>query len=135
MRVVLDANIIGSAVCWNGSAYQCFIRLAQRHFFAFGTEATLRESSETAARLIREKKPDVNASNRLSWYLDKVKTVEPAPLGKRRSRDVKDDIYLSAALAAFADRIVTYDKDLIDLGKPFGIEILRPAQFLNHFRI
>ena len=36
----------------------------------------------------------------LTWYYDRVKLVEPAPLGKQRSRDVKDDPYLACALAA-----------------------------------
>ena len=28
---------------------------------------------------------------------------------------------------------VTYDKDLLELGKPFGVEILRPSVFLKRF--
>jgi predicted nucleic acid-binding protein len=52
-------------------------------------------------------------------------------LGKQRSRDAKDDPYLAAALAARANFIVSYDKDLLELGKPFGVEIIRPAQFLK----
>ena len=49
-----------------------------------------------------------------------------------RSRDPQDDPYLAAALSARAV-IVTYDKDLLDLGKPFGVEILRPSVFLKRF--
>ena len=57
--------------------------------------------------------------------------VDAAPLGKQRSRDAKDDPYLAAALAARANFIVSYDKDLLELKKQFGIEIIRPAQFLK----
>lgn len=57
--------------------------------------------------------------------------VEPSSLGKQRSRDAKDDPYLAAALAAKASFIVTYDKDLLDLGKPFGIRILKPSVFIQ----
>ena len=60
--------------------------------------------------------------------------VEPSPLGKRRSRDVTNDIYLAAALGAAAEYIVTYDKDLLDLEKPFGIETIRPAEFLRRIK-
>lgn len=55
----------------------------------------------------------------------------PAPLGKRRSRDAKDDIYLAAAMAASAAYLVTYDKDLLVMSKPFGIETIRPPEFLR----
>ena len=37
------------------------------------------------------------------------------------------------ALAARAQFIVTYDHDLLVLGKPFGVEILKPAAFLKRF--
>jgi len=52
-------------------------------------------------------------------------------LGKKRSRDLQDDIYLRAALAAKATLMVTYDKDLLALEKPFGVAMVRPARFLQ----
>ena len=42
-----------------------------------------------------------------------------------------DDPYLSAALGARAECIVSFDRDLLALEKPFGIPILTPAQFLK----
>ena len=54
----------------------------------------------------------------------------PDPLGKQRSRDVKDERFIAAALAGHAEAIVSYDRDLLVLRKPFGIPIMRPAAFL-----
>ncbi len=56
--------------------------------------------------------------------------VDPAPLGKQRSRDAKDDPYLACALAAEAKIIVSRDEDLLVLEKPFGIHILTPRLLL-----
>jgi putative PIN family toxin of toxin-antitoxin system len=131
MRVVLDASVVVSGVCWRGEAWSCLVKFARRQAFAYGTEHTLAETRETVTRLIREKNPCNNAANILNWYLEAVKMVEPAPLGKQRSRDSKDDPYLAAAPAAHAGFIVSYDKDLLELKKPFGIEIIRPAHFLK----
>lgn len=128
MRVVIDANLVVAGICWQGEGWLCLVRLAQRRAFAFGTVATIDETRDTALRIIREQQPAHNAAARLTWYLDKVRTVEPAVLGKPRSRDPKDDPYLAAALSAKAPVIVTYDNDL---GKPFGIHIIRPARFLH----
>ncbi|HEX7619543.1 MAG TPA: putative toxin-antitoxin system toxin component, PIN family [Verrucomicrobiae bacterium] len=128
---MLDANVVASGVCWQGEAYRCLVKIARRQAFAYATEGTLAEARDTAARLIRELEPKNNAASILSWYLEKVKIIEPAPLGKQRSRDATDDPYLAAALAACAGFIVSYDKDLLELKKPFGIEIIRPAQFLK----
>lgn len=131
MRVVFDANVVASGVCWRGEAWLCLAALARRLAFAYATEYTLHEARETVSRLIREIKPENNAANILNWYLQKVRLIEPAPLGKQRSRDAKDDPYLAAALAARAGIIVSYDKDLLELKKPFGVEIIKPAQFLR----
>jgi putative PIN family toxin of toxin-antitoxin system len=133
MRVVFDANVVVAGVCWQGEGWLCLIRMARRQAFAYGTVATLEETRETTVRVIRERQALHKAAARLDWYLDKVRRVEPLPLGKRRSRDERDDPYLAAALAAKAQVVVTYDHDLLDLGKPFGIAIVRPARFLAMF--
>jgi putative PIN family toxin of toxin-antitoxin system len=131
MRVVFDANVVVAGVCWQGEAFVCLLKLARRQAFAFGSAATLEETRETAVRVIREVQPRHNAAARLTWYLQKVRLVDPMPLGKQRSRDVRDDPYLAAALGAKAEALVTYDQDLLALGKPFGIAVLRPAAFLK----
>ena len=58
---------------------------------------------------------------------------EPVPLGKQRSRDPDDDRFLSCALAGNAKAVISRDKDLLVLEKPFGIQILTPRQFLAKF--
>jgi putative PIN family toxin of toxin-antitoxin system len=134
LRVVVDASVAAAGIVFRGEAWSVLAKLARHQAIAYGTEFTLTETKETVAALATRKNAKHNVGGALTWYLDIVKPVEPAPLGKQRSRDAKDDPYLAAALAARAD-IVTYDKDLLDLGKPFGVEILRPAEFLNRFRI
>jgi putative PIN family toxin of toxin-antitoxin system len=131
MRAVFDANVVAAGVCWNGEPYLCLVKIARRQVWAFGTQETLEETRDICAQLIRQKTPKHNATGRLTWYLDKLQLVDPSPLGKQRSRDAKDDPYLAAALAARAQVIVTFDKDLLALGKPFGVAIISPAQFLK----
>jgi predicted nucleic acid-binding protein len=102
--------------------------MAHRRVIAYATEETLKELSTLLAdRADRAKHP---AAATLSWYQDNVKRVEPAPLGKQRSRDLKDDPYLACALGAGAKIIVTRDGDLLALGKPFGIQIITPRELL-----
>jgi len=134
VNAVFDANVLAGAVCWNGDPWRCLLRLAQRKAFSWGTDFTLEETRRTCLRLIQEKRPKHNAEARLEWSMANVRTIEAAPLGKARSRDLKDDPYLACALAAQARCLVTFDKDLLDLEKPFGIEMVTPAQFLRFFR-
>jgi predicted nucleic acid-binding protein len=49
-------------------------------------------------------------------------------------RDSKDNKFLELAVSGKATYIVSGDKDLQDLGKYQGIEILSPSQFLERER-
>ena len=132
MRVVLDANVVVSGVCWRGEACRVSSNLRGVRRLLMGRNPHLAETQRNChLESIRRENPGHNAAQHLNWYLENVKMVDAAPLGKQRSRDAKDDPYLAAALAARANFIVSYDKDLLELKKPFGIEIIRPAQFLK----
>src|SRR3989442_15565958 len=117
MGAVFDANVVAAGICWTSDPYLCLVKIARRQVFAFGTSDTLEETRAITTELIRLKKPKHNAAARLNWYSEKLKLLDAAPLGKQRSRDPKDDPYLAAALAAKADYIVTFDRDLLELGK------------------
>jgi putative PIN family toxin of toxin-antitoxin system len=129
MKVVIDAGVVFSAAGWRGEAHRCLVAMAHRQVIAYATFETLNE-----LRMLLEdrgnkvKFPPVTT---LNWYYDRVKLVEPSPLGKQRSRDVKDDPYLACALAAGAKFIVSRDDDLLVLQKPFGIHIITPRELLT----
>jgi predicted nucleic acid-binding protein len=128
MKVVFDAGVVFSGAGWRGEAHRCLLAMAHRRVVAYATEETLNELSHLLAdHGDRAKHPPATT---LAWYQDNVKRVAPAPLGKQRSRDVKDDPYLACALGAGAKTIVTRDGDLLVLGKPFGIQIITPRELL-----
>jgi putative PIN family toxin of toxin-antitoxin system len=128
VRVVLDANVVFAGVGWRGEAHNCLLAMAKRRITVFATPEILEEVRALAAE--RGDKFKHRPQNLLAWYYDRVKLVEPAPLGKQRSRDAKDDPYLACALAAGAKVIVSRDDDLLVMKKPFGIEILTPRDLL-----
>jgi putative PIN family toxin of toxin-antitoxin system len=126
--IVVDTNtFIASGWRINTFARRVFAAVARRRFRLAVSAAILEEYRGVSRRPPFAGK---NYEGLLSWIEKYSLVVEPAPLGKRRSRDFKDDIFLACALSAGAKFIVSADRDLLDLGKPFGIEILRPAQFL-----
>ena len=133
MNVVLDTNVIVSAIFWPGESRQCLVLWARRRFQLAITIPIFEEYAE-AARRVGRKIPEVNPEPWLKWIERKAKVYEPALLGKQRSRDQKDDPFLACALASGAKMIVSKDGDLLVLEKPFGIEILTPRQFLTRIR-
>lgn len=129
MKVVFDAGVVFSAAGWRGEAHRCLLAMAHRQVMAYATAVTLQELRNLLEdRGDRVKYPPVTT---VDWYCERVKLVAPAPLGKQRSRDVKDDPYLACALAAGAKFIVSRDDDLLTLEKPFGIQIITPRELLT----
>jgi putative PIN family toxin of toxin-antitoxin system len=129
MNVVVDTNVVVSAIFWPGESRDCLVLWARRRFHLSVTVPILEEYSEVAHRLARRIR-EVDPEPWLQWIERKAKVYEPAPLGRRRSRDPDDDPFLACALACGAKFVVSKDKDLLALEKPFGIEALAPRQFL-----
>jgi putative PIN family toxin of toxin-antitoxin system len=129
MKLVFDAGVVFSAAGWRGEAHRCLVAMAHRQVIAYATFETLNELRNLLED--RGNKLKFQPVTILNWYYDRVRLVEPAPLGKQRSRDVKDDPYLACALAAGAKIIVSRDDDLLALQKPFGIQIITPRELLT----
>jgi putative PIN family toxin of toxin-antitoxin system len=134
ITVVLDTNTVISAIYWPRSiARRCLAGLARRQY-AIAVTRGLFEEYEVVAADLQPRFPACNSVGGLSWIRLKARWVEPAPLGKPRSRDPTDDPCLACALAASAKYLVTRDDDLLVLGKPFGIQTITPAGFLVWLR-
>lgn len=130
MIVVVDTNVLVSAAFWPASDdRQCFVLLARRKCRMAVTEVILDEYRALALRIGQRECPDKDPTPFLDWIERISLLVEPLPLGKRRSRDAKDDPFLACALAVHAQYILTKDKDLLDMGKPFGVEMITPREF------
>jgi len=84
VRVVLDANVVFAGVGWRGEAHNCLLAMAKRRITVFATLEILEEVRALVAE--RGNKFKHAPHNLLTWYYDRVKLVEPAPLGKQRSR-------------------------------------------------
>lgn len=128
MRVVFDAGVVYSGAGWRGEAHLCLVAMARQRIIAFATSETLDELRRVVGEVGFKTAHSPHAI--LDWYYRAVKMVSPAPLGKQRSRDAKDDPYLACALGAKAKLIVSRDQDLLSLEKPFGIEIIQPRELL-----
>jgi putative PIN family toxin of toxin-antitoxin system len=130
VTIVVNTNVVVSAAFWPKTAdRRCFVLVARRKCRLAVTEVILREYRSVAIRIGRRECPDRDPTPFLDWIERVALLVEPSPLGKPRSRDIKDDPFLACALAGRAEFIVTKDQDLLALGKPFGVEIVTPRGF------
>jgi putative PIN family toxin of toxin-antitoxin system len=134
IRAVLDCGVLVSAIGWGGNARACLDLAASGQVSLFVTDEIWNEYAARIPSILAAEKRAVDAQAVLAWLVTIAQFVEPVSLGKQRSRDIRDDCYLACALQAGAEVIVSNDRDLLDLEKPFGIAILTPIQFLKLVR-
>ncbi len=127
---VFDSSVVVAGAGWRGESYLCLVALARRRVRVITSEWILDEVRRAIAELIAERELQRDPLPIVNWFADKARLVSPSPTGKRRSRDPKDDPIIGTALAGRAELIVSLDEDLLVLGRPFGVTILRPRGLL-----
>jgi len=128
-RVVIDTNV--AAIFWQGSARECLVRFARRQFQVCVTELVLEEYAETAWEVKLEENLPQNPQPWLNWISGRATIPAPVALAEPVSADPDDDKFIECALAASADYVVTRDRHLLRLEKPFGINVLDDRAFLR----
>ena len=132
MRLVVDTNVVISALLWGGTPKALFA-LGETHDISFYTSRALLD--EMADVLSRKKLAKtisaINATpaSLLRHYQGFAHVVQPRSIQRVVRNDPDDDQVIAAAVAARADLIVSGDKHLHGLGGEYqGIRIVRPAE-------
>jgi putative PIN family toxin of toxin-antitoxin system len=136
MIVVFDTNVVVEAIFWpRSTARRALTGLALRRFKTAVSQDILDEyatvTGEIRARLFAQSQP----SGPLAWIVAKSVRVEPMPLPDKLSRDPDDNVFVATAVAARAVFLVTQDRDLLVLEKPFGVQIVTPVQLIRELRL
>jgi uncharacterized protein len=130
----LDTSVVASAIGWSGgAARQVMVLLARRTFVSVRTAELTAEWSDTVQELAQQEPlwRNPNWAQWLDWVRRKSVLVAASPLKATVKRDPDDDVVLAAALGARASYLVSYDRDLLDLRRPFGIQVIRPEIFVS----
>ena len=135
VRIVLDTNVVMSALLWRGKPYQLLQAIRERSDVQIYSSAVLlqeladvltRPSATKRLALIGKTVHDV-----LADYVEAVELVEPAAVPRVVPGDADDDHVIAAAVAAGAALIVSGDSDLLSMGSHQGIEISSAAMALE----
>lgn len=132
MRVVLDTNVVVSAVFFGGTPGRVLAAWSAGRFVLILSPAILDEYRRVGHELgLRH--PDVNAAFEpvLALIAMNAIIVDAPAIVAPVSADPDDDKFLAAAAAAQASVIVSGDRDLLEVSGWRGIEVLSPRQFLD----
>lgn len=131
MRIVIDTNVLLSALLWHGTPHTLFKQVRSGTVELVLSQTLLEEFSEVitrqkfAAIIQRTTRTPERILHELQALAEMV--VAP-PLPQPVCRDPDDDAVLACALAAQADLIVSGDADLLVLEQFQGIRIVTAAQ-------
>jgi putative PIN family toxin of toxin-antitoxin system len=126
VRIVLDTNVVISALLWGGIPMQVLETASHGSNEAYTSTAILYELRDVlsrpklASRLVFSA---LTIDQLVARYLDLTTLVEPVPL-PRIAPDPNDDVVIGTAAAAAADLLVTGDRTLLSVGTYLGCSIV-----------
>lgn len=128
MRLVLDTNVVVSALLWRGAPYRLIesIRRQVEAVSVYTSAPMLVELADVLSRPQLGKRLDaiaLTATEVLTDFATFADIVEPTPV-HGVAPDADDDIVIGTAVAAGADFIVTGDARLLGVGQYRGISII-----------
>lgn len=133
MRAVVDTNVVVSGLILPRRAPGEVLRaLRDRRYLAVVSRPILEEIAAVLARSWLQERyglEDDDVRDFLRLLALRSEYVEPST-EIHRCRDPHDDKFLEAAEAGRADRLVTGDTDLLDLGSIGAAVIVTPAAFV-----
>jgi len=129
MRVVIDNNVLISALFWGGQPRRVVDLASGGHFQALTSPALLAELEDVFAEDFRvpQERLDLILRDVLS-YAEIVLAGEQVEAAVRDAADVK---VIACAIAGRADCIITGDNDLLALRQVQGIAIRSVSTFLK----
>lgn len=136
MRVVLDTNVVVSALLWGGTPERLIELAGEGSLECFTSELLLCELAGILGRAkfaAKLRQRNLSADEIVARYREIAETVEAAPIEEAALRDPDDAAVLACALAARAEAIVSGDDDLHALGNYHGISVLSPANCVRRF--
>jgi putative PIN family toxin of toxin-antitoxin system len=134
VRVVLDTNVVASALLWGGTPERLIELAGEGSLELFTSQALVAELAGILERTkfgqkLRQK--NLATAEIVSRYRELAETVEAPPIEEAQLRDPDDAAVLACAIAARAEAIVSGDADLRALGAYQEIPILTPAECLQ----
>jgi len=131
MRVILDTNVILSAIFFGGVPGHILNAYRDGKITLVLSPEILEEYRETAARLAE--KFDVEYEALLEWIAIHSEMERSLQLPTPVCADPDDDKFMACALASKATVICSGDRHLLDVNGYQGVEIIKPRDFTEKY--
>ncbi len=130
MRLVLDTNVVASALLWGGVPRLLLQAARGKRVELFTSTPLLAELTDILGRRKFEKKivaSTLSVDQIVDRYAELTVLVRPTPV-PRIAPDPDDDVVIGTALAATADGVVTGDRLLLSVAAHEGVRIISVSE-------
>jgi putative PIN family toxin of toxin-antitoxin system len=133
MRMVLDTNVVASALLWDGPPRLLLRAGLNEDIVLLSSAPILAELTDILSRAKFEKKIAaslLSVDQLVDLYTDLVSLVRPTAV-QRLAPDPDDDVVIGTAIAAKAEFLVTGDKALLSVAEYEGGRIISVREALD----
>jgi len=133
MRLVLDTNVVVSALLWKGTPRLLLRTSGAERVDLFTSDKLLAELADVLSRNKLKKRIvglGISSTELLDTYARQAAIVEPTDL-PRIAPDPDDDVVIGTALAAKADLLVTGDRPLLSVANYQGVRFVSVRDALD----
>lgn len=131
VKVILDTNIIISAIGFGGKPREIFLRVLSKKVIAVSSSILLAELEEVVTKKFPRLQYEFHRVNR---RIRRIFTIVQPRLPLNILKDEDDNRVLEAAIEGKCDYIITGDKELLALKSFKGISVLTAERFLKDYR-
>lgn len=132
MRIVIDTNVVASAVFFGGHPEELLRKVLMREVFAVATEEIVEEYQRTLDYLAEKYKGKEVAISAVP--IISAMELIASPTRVEICRDPDDNKFISCALDGGCYYIISGDKDLLTIQEYSGVKIVTVTDFLAILR-
>ncbi len=129
MKVVLDTNILVSALLWRGTPYRCLLAIEAGLVELIISPPILEEFRRILIAKFRHTQAEADGA--VAFLRATATLVEVPETLHGITEDPEDDKFVEAAQVAGVDYLVSRDRHLLTLGVHAGIPVIRARTLLD----
>lgn len=131
MKIVIDSNVVASAMFFGGRPRELLELLVSHRIDAYASSEIITEYQETAEELCA-KYPEKSVQLPLAIIIAAMKMIDPTT-NVDICRDPDDNKFIECAIDGQCIYIVSGDKDLLSIGTYNEIEIITVSEFFARY--
>ncbi|MFZ2486305.1 MAG: putative toxin-antitoxin system toxin component, PIN family [Candidatus Rickettsiella isopodorum] len=132
IKLVLDINVFVSGIFWSAPPAKILNAWHEKRIKIIYSLEILDEYSRVSDILFR-KYPGVNITPFINLMIRDAELFTPIKLKSSVSRDIDDDKFITVALAAKCQLIVSGDKALLSIAKYENLKIINSSEFIKKY--